>query len=64
MGIAAFPLHHRSRWSVILVALWVGLALLLTIAVYRGQSVRDELALPAIALFVVSAVLGSRLWAR
>jgi hypothetical protein len=33
-------------------------------AIVRSESLRDDLALPTLALFVLSAVLGSRLWSQ
>jgi hypothetical protein len=54
---------RRSRWFLLLLVLWSVLALRIGVAVVRGESFKDELALPALALFVTSAVLGSRIYA-
>jgi len=53
---------RTSRWLVLLLVLWSLLALRIGFAVGRAEPLGDDLALPTLALFVSSALLGSRLW--
>jgi hypothetical protein len=53
---------RTSRWVLLLFVLWCLLALRIGFAVARGEPLGDDLALPTVALFVSSALLGSRLW--
>jgi hypothetical protein len=53
---------RTSRWVLLLVVLWSLLALRIGFAVARAEPLGDDLALPTVALFVSSALLGSRLW--
>jgi hypothetical protein len=53
---------RTSRWFVLLLVLWSLLALRIGFAVARAEPLGDDLALPTVALFVSSALLGSRLW--
>ncbi len=55
--------RRASRWVLLLVVMWSFLALRIGFAVGRGEPLRDDLALPSLALVVVSALLGSRLYA-
>jgi len=51
---------RTSRWVLLLFVLWSLLAIRIGFAVARGEPLADDLALPAVALFVSSALLGSR----
>ena len=51
-----------SRWFPLLLLLWSALALRIGLAAVRGESREDGLALPMVALFTTSALLGSRGW--
>lgn len=53
---------RTSRWFLLLFVLWSLLALRIGFAVARAERLGDDLALPTVALFVSSALLGSRLW--
>jgi len=52
------------RALVVLVLLWAVLAARIGLALVRHESLAGDLSLPAFALFVVSAVLGSFVWER
>jgi hypothetical protein len=54
--------QRTSRWDVLLVAVWAALAIRIGLAITRGESLRDDLALPSVFLFIDTAILGSRLW--
>ncbi len=53
---------RASRWVLLLFLLWGLLAVRIGYAVARAEPLGDDLALPTVALFVSSALLGSRLW--
>jgi hypothetical protein len=52
------------RTLVVLILLWAVLAARIGLALVRHESLAGDLSLPAFALFVVSAVLGSFAWER
>lgn len=54
--------RRTSRWVLLLFHLWLLLAVRIGIAIARSEPLGDGLALPTVALFVSSALLGSRLW--
>lgn len=59
---------RRTRWFLLLLLLWSVLVFRIGVAIVRGefvggQPLRDDLALPALALFITSALLGSRVYA-
>jgi hypothetical protein len=47
---------------VFLVVVWAALAVRIGHAMLRSESLKGDLALPTLALFVTSAILGSRVW--
>lgn len=53
----------RSRWFLLLLAFWAVLAFRIGLAIVRAESLKDDLALPTVALFVTSSVLASRVFA-
>jgi len=55
-------LRHASRWALVLFIAWAVLALRIGVALARRESFADDLALPAVAFIVTSALLGSRVW--
>lgn len=55
---------RTSRWFLLLLLLWSLLALRIGVAVVRAESLKDDLALPTVALFVTSALLCSRVFAK
>lgn len=56
--------RRRSRFTVVLLAVWFGLAVLLGRAFARGESVRTDYAMSTVVFVVVSALLASRVWSR
>lgn len=48
----------------VLLLLWAVLAARMALALVRHESLAGDLSLPAFALFVLSAVLASRVWQR
>jgi hypothetical protein len=64
---SASGISHQVKPSRAVLLLWIFWGLLVLrvgIAVVRGESFQGDLALPALGLFVSSAVLGSRVYAR
>jgi hypothetical protein len=53
-----------SRALIALWLFWGLLAVRVVVALVRHESFRDDLALPTLAFFVSTAVLGSRLWGK
>ena len=51
-----------SRWSIVLVVVWCAFALAIGVAVARGMSLREDLSMPVVVLFVMTMLLGSRVW--
>jgi hypothetical protein len=51
-----------SKWSIVLGLVWGVLALRIGVAIARGESLRDDLSLPIVLLFVLTVVAGNRLW--
>jgi hypothetical protein len=51
-----------SRWSILLAAAWCALALGIGVALARGVSLRDDLSMPTVFLFVLTMLAGSRVW--
>jgi len=56
--------RRASRWLPLLLLLWSVLALRIALAVVRGEPRANGLALPMVALFITSALLGGRVWRR
>jgi hypothetical protein len=53
----------KSRWSFILFFAWASLFAWVAFELLRGETFRDDgVALPALALLVTSAVIGSRIY--
>ena len=51
-----------SRWSIVLGLVWTVLAARIGFGVAHGESLRDDLSLSAFLLFVMTVLVGSRLW--
>ena len=51
---------QKARWFLLLVTLWLFLAIRIGVAVVRGEPLNDQLSLPIVALFISTAVIGSR----
>jgi hypothetical protein len=56
--------RRPPRWFLILALLWLLLALRIGLALVRGETLRDELSLPTIALVVTTALLGNVVYAK
>ena len=55
--------ERDAIWPRILAGVWLVLLALVVVAISGGKSMSDDvLALPSLALFVASALLGSRVW--
>ena len=55
---------RSRRWPILFALLWMVLAARIGLAIVRGESLGDDLALPTIALVIQTALLGSFLYAR
>ena len=50
------------RWLLLLFVLWLFLALRIGVALLRHEPLNGDLALPTVALFCASALLGNWVW--
>lgn len=55
----------RARWGIVFMFAWGVLCAWVTFELVRGESLRsDAVSIPALALLVLSAVIGSRIFLR